>query len=217
MRITRILIAVSVACVFTGMGCTKGPAEQALKVADEAIQAAQPAVQPYVPEQWRLLTDAAEAAHNDFERGNYKAALDAAKSLPGRIEQVKTMAQARKDELTMVWQQMGASVPAMLSTMSGKVNEIAATGKMPPGMTREAFEAEKTEMVSLIGLWSEAQSAAQAGNVAEATEMGAQVETRAESLLHKLGVKPEPTTAAGAKPAATAPPAGAQAPAPVNP
>lgn len=214
MRITRILTAVLMACVCAGLGCTKGPAEQALKAADEAIQAAQPAVQPYVPEQWRLLTDAAEAAHNDFERGNYKAALDAAKAIPGRIEEVKTLAQARKDELAMIWQQMATTAPAMLATMAAKVNEITSTNKMPPGMTREAFDAGKAEMANLIGLWSEAQTAYQTGDVATATEMGAQVKTRAEDLLNKMGVKPAP---AGAPAAGAQPPAGAGATAPGAP
>jgi len=218
MRITRIFIAVLVACVLTGLGCAKGPAEQAVKAADEALAAAQPDVQPYVPDQWRMLNEAVEAAHADFEKGSYKAALDAAKAIPGRIDEAKTMAQARKDELAMFWQQMGSIVPMLLTTMGTKVSE----GKIPPGMTREQFEAAKAEMANLVGLWSEAEAAYNSGKVAEATEMGAQVQGRAESLLAKMGVKPGVLPAPGAKPAAPAAapataPAGTETPAPGSP
>lgn len=206
MRITRIFIAVLAVCVVTGLGCAKGPAEQAVKTAEEALAAAQPEVQPYVPDRWGMLTDAVEAARGDFDQGNYKAALDAAKGIPAQIDEAKSMAQARKDELGMFWQQMASTMPAMLVTMTAKVKE----GKVPPGMTKDEAKAEAT---ALTGMWAQADAAFQAGQVLEATKMGAEVQGRTEKMLTGMGIKAGVLPAPG-QPAASGAPAGGTPPSP---
>lgn len=203
MRITRIFIAVLAVSVLFGLGCAKGPAEQAVKAAEEAMAAAQADVQPYVPDRWNMLTDAMESARNDFEKGNYKAALDQAKAIPAQIDEAKTMAQARKDELGMFWQQMGANVPAMLTTVNAEITR----GKVPSGMTKDEA---KAEAAALAGMWAQADAAFKAGQVLDATKMGAEVQGRAERMLTGMGIKagvlPSPgQPAASGAPAASAP------------
>ncbi len=207
MRITRIFIAVLAVSVSFGLvGCAKAPAEQALKAAEEAMAAAQADVQPYVPDRWNMLTDAMESARNDFEKGSYKPALDAAKAIPAQVDEAKTMAQARKDELGMFWQQMGANMPAMLSTMSAKIGE----GKVPAGMTKDEA---KAEAAALTGMWAQADAAFQAGQVLEATKMGAEVQGRTEKMLTGMGIKAGVLPAPG-QPAASGAPAGGTPPTP---
>ncbi len=202
MRISWISVGVLVGLAVTGFGCGKGPAEQALRSADEAIAAVQPDVEKYVPEQFRLLVDEVNAAHADYDKGNYRAALAAAKEIPGRIEEVKAAAAKRKDELTVIWKQMEEGIPATMATLRAKVDEISKTKKMPKGMNSEAFESAKTEVAGLDQRWAEAMQAFQAGQVIEATEAGAQIGTRADELTTAFGIEP-------AKPAAA--PAGADA------
>ncbi len=203
MRITSFLYVAIAVCTLTGLGCGKGPAEEALKAADEAIAAAQSEVEKYVPEQFRLLTEAADAAHADFDAGNYRSAQNQAKAILDRVEEVKGAAETRKGELTIVWSQMSTMIPQMMTALTGKVNEITASKKMPAGMTKEEFEAAKTEMSDLVKLWGDAQTAHQNGQIADAVDWAAQVGNRGEALLNRFGV---PTTAAAQS--ATPPAAG---------
>ena len=52
------------------VGCSKGPAEAALKAADEAIAKAAPLAEKFVPDQFKTLTDAAAAAIRVSSGGN---------------------------------------------------------------------------------------------------------------------------------------------------
>ena len=81
------------------VGCSKGPAEAALKAADEAIAKAKPEAEKFVPEQFKALTDAAAAAKANFDKGDYAAVLTAAKDLPAKAAEVMTAATAKKEKI----------------------------------------------------------------------------------------------------------------------
>lgn len=55
-------------------GGDKGPAEAALKAAEEAVSAARGEASKYMPDQVRSLDAAMAAAKEKFNKGDYKAA-----------------------------------------------------------------------------------------------------------------------------------------------
>ena len=106
------------------VGCSKGPAEAALKAADEAIAKVAPDAEKFVPDQFKTLTDAAAAAKASFDKGDYAAALAAAKDLPAKATEVMTAATAKKDELMGQWNVLSKDMPILVADWQKKFDEL---------------------------------------------------------------------------------------------
>jgi hypothetical protein len=168
------------------VGCSKGPAEAALKAADEAIAKVAPLAEKFVPDQFKALTDAAAAAKASFDKGDYAAALAAAKDLPAKADEVLAAATAKKDELTGLWKGLADALPAKVAGLTEKVTAIGALKKLPKGIDAKGLDAAKTELAGITGLWTKATEAFGAGELQGALQSGNDVKARAEALTKTL-------------------------------
>ena len=96
--LTKGIAALAAASLALGAaGCNKGPAEAALKAADQALAAARADGEKYVPEEFTSLSGALAAAQAELEKGNYTEALKAAQALPARIDAAVAAAGQKKE------------------------------------------------------------------------------------------------------------------------
>jgi hypothetical protein len=153
-------------------GCSKGPAEAALKAADEAIAKVAPDAEKYVPEQFKTLTDAAAAAKASFDKGDYAAALAVAKDLPAKATEVMTAATAKKDELMGQWNVLSKDMPILVADWQKKFDELLASKKLPKTATPERIEEMKAKMADVTATWTKATEAFNAGDIKGALENG---------------------------------------------
>ena len=151
-------------------GCSKGPAEAALKAADEAIAKVAPDAEKYVPEQFKTLTDAAAAAKASFDKGDYAAALATAKDLPTKATEVMTAATAKKDELMGQWNVLSKDMPILLADWQKKIDELIASKKLPKTATPERIEEIKAKFAEVNTTWTKATEAFNAGDIKGALE-----------------------------------------------
>ena len=156
-------------------GCSKGPAEAALKAADEAIANVAPDAQKFVPDQYKTLTDAAAEAKASFDKGDYAAALAAAKDLPAKATEVMTAATAKKDELMGEWNVLSKDMPILLADWQKKIDELVASKKLPKTATPERVEEIKAKFAEVNTTWAKATEAFNAGDIKGAIENGASV------------------------------------------
>ncbi len=156
-------------------GCSKGPAEAALKAADEAIANVAPDAQKFVPDQFATLTAAAADAKAAFDKGDYAAALAAAKDLPAKATEVATAAAAKKDELMGQWNVMSKDMPILVADWQKKLDELIASKKLPKTATPERIEEVKAKMAEVSATWTKATDAFNAGDIKGAIESGAAV------------------------------------------
>jgi len=168
--------------------CNKGPAEAALKVADQALAAATPEIQKYVPAELGALTSAAQDARAQFEKGNYTEALKAAQALPARIEAAVAAAAAAKEKLTATWNEMSGSLPGLVQSITEKVTALGAAKALPKGMTKDALASAQTDLGSVTQAWTEATAAFQGGDIPKAVKVAQDVKAKAEALAGMLGV-----------------------------
>ena len=156
-------------------GCSKGPAEAALKAADEAIANVAPDAQKFVPDQYKTLTDAAAAAKASFDKGDYAAALAAAKDLPAKATEVATAAAAKKETLMAEWNVLSKDMPILLADWQKKIDELIASKKLPKTATPERVEEIKAKFAEVNTPWAKATEAFNAGDIKGAIENGASV------------------------------------------
>lgn len=158
-------------------GCGKGPAEAALKAADEAIAKVAPEAEQYVPEQYRTLTDAAAAAKASFDNGDYAAALAAAKDLPAKAAEVMTAATATKEALMGQWNALAKDMPVLVADWQKKFDELVASKRLPKTATKERIEELQGKLAEVNATWTKATDAFNSGDIKGALENGAAVKT----------------------------------------
>jgi hypothetical protein len=181
------------------VGCSKGPAEAALKAADEAIAKVKPEAEKFVPEQFKALTDAAAIAKADFDKGDYAAALTAAKDLPAKATDVMTAATAKKDELLAQWKGMADSIPALLTGLTDKANVLAAMKKLPVGVEKAKVEEVKAKVADMTATWTKATDTFNAGDVIGALKSATDVKMTADWLQTTFDAVMPPAPAAAKK------------------
>jgi len=177
--------------------CGKAPAEQALKAADAAVEAARPEVQKYVPDEWQVLSGIATAAKAQFDQGNYKEALALAQTLPAKSQAAVVAAENKKRELMAAFEAMKGSLPGMVEALSKQLAAYAAMKKLPAGIDKGAVAAAQAELPSVTQNWANALTAFDAGDVIKALDNAIQVRTKLDALS-----KTFPPTATAASPAA---------------
>jgi transposase len=187
LRLTALLVACSLAAA-----CGKGPAEAALKAADQALEAARPEIEKYVPEEFTALSGAAKAAREKFDQGDYKAALAAAQDLPGKVQAAAAAAAAKKEALTQTWGALQASVPAMVEALKNRVTQLVSMKKLPKGMDATQLGAAKNELDAITQAWGEASAAFQAGNLLQAVDKANAVQTRVAAAMTSVGLSASP-------------------------
>jgi hypothetical protein len=89
----------------------KGPAETALKAAEEAINTAKGEASKYMPDQVRSLESALASTREKLGKGDYKAVLSEAPALTSKAQEIASAAAAKKAELTKSWEGLSSGMP----------------------------------------------------------------------------------------------------------
>lgn len=187
MRRTFMAIGI-VAVVALVAGCGKAPAEAALKAADAAIEAARPQAEAFVPAEWGALQEAAKAAHEKFDKGDYQGALSAAQALPAKAQDVATAGARKKEELMKTWADLQASLPQLVQTLTDRVASLSAMKTLPKDVEREAVEKATEALPGITQLWQDAAQAAASGDVRGAVTRAGDVRASAEEIMASLGL-----------------------------
>lgn len=186
-RVLRMAVLLSAISLLVGCS-SKGPAETALKAADEALEGARPTLQSYAPEQLATLQQTATTAHEKFDKGDYKGAMADAQGMMPQIQSAVAEAGQKKEEFGKMWNEMSSTMPAMMAALEARVTELSAMKKLPAGMTAEGLESVKTDMAAAQAQWSQASTAYEEGRAAEAMQLGMQVKSTVEGLMGKIGM-----------------------------
>jgi hypothetical protein len=190
-HLQRGILALAVlSLAFAAGACNKGPAEAALKLADQALAAAKPDLERYAPEELTALTNAASEAHANFEKGNYTDALKAAQGMPAKIQAAAAAAGKKKDELVDAWTRLSGEMPGLVQGLTAKVTELGAAKKLPKGMDAVTLANAQGSLASITEAWGLATAAFQGGDVPRALKLAQDVETKATALAGVVGLAP---------------------------
>jgi len=176
----------------------KEPAAAAIKAAEDALNSAKAEAAKYVPDQIKAVEAAIKAAKDNFEKGEYTAALNAAKDIPGKAKELAAAAAAKKAELTKGWEGMSAELPKMLEAAKGRLEALAKSKKLPPGIDKAKLDGAKSGLEAVNQAWADAENAFKAGNLTDALAKGKAAKDKASEIMATL---PEPPPPPPAKPA----------------
>jgi hypothetical protein len=182
---SRVFIAALLAGIMLFAACDsakKTAAEGAISGAQSAYAAVADQATQYVPDQAKDVQAAIQSAKDALAKGDYSAALDAAKSLPDKIKAMADAAKAKKDELTAKWTDMSSSLPGMVSDTQAKVDALTKTHKLPAGAADNFAAIKQT--------WTDASGAFSSGKIQDALAKASEAKAKLTELQTTLGMKP---------------------------
>lgn len=188
---TYLSIIVAVLFAFSLAACSSGkaPAEQAIKAAEEAFNAAKGEAVKYVPDQVKTVEDALNAAKDSFAKKDYAAATSAATSVAAKAKELIAAAAAKKDELTKSWEDLSGGLPQMLDAVKSRVDILSKSKKLPANLDKEKFEGAQSGLAEATKVWDEANSAFKEGNLANAVAKATAVKEKASEIMAALGMQ----------------------------
>ena len=178
LALLMIAMSISVACD----SGKKAAATAAISTADTAYSAISDQAQKYVPDQAKAVQDTITAAKTSLTNGDYEAALNSAKDLPGKLKDLAEAIKAKKDELTAKWNEMSGSMPGLVTAAQAKMDALKKAHKLPAGAA--------DGMANMKQTWSDAASAFSSGDLSSAMDKASAAKEKLTSLQQMMGMKP---------------------------
>jgi DNA repair exonuclease SbcCD ATPase subunit len=188
-----IVAMLFISVLFMACADEKGPAELAMKAAEQAVAATKAEAEKLVPDQVAALESALASAKDKLAKGEFKEALSEAQGLVGKAKDVLAAAQAKKDELTQKWTELSQGLPQMVEAIQGKVDDLSKLKKLPKAITAEKLAEAKSGLEAVKADLAKAQESFKSGNIAEAIAVATVVKEKAATAMESLGITaPEP-------------------------
>jgi hypothetical protein len=182
------VLVLAAAVLLVGCSSDKGPAELAIKAAEDAFDAAKAEAAKYVPDQVKAVESALAAVKDKFAKTDYKAALTEAGAIPAKVKELTAAAAAKKEELTKAWGRLSEDLPKVVEAIQSRMDILAKAKKLPANLTAETFEQAKAGLAAIQQQWGQAQEAFQGANLTDAVAKAGGVKAKVKEVLEALGM-----------------------------
>jgi hypothetical protein len=170
----------------SSVACNKGPADEALRVAEAALVAA-PEIQTYLPEEFAAVSGILGEARASFAAGRYTDALRAVQVLPDRVAAAAASAAKRKEQSAATWSTLSADLPPRLEALAARLTALASAS----ATSSERLTAAQGEFATLRQGWADATAEYERGDVPRAVAAAQDLRAKADLLAQRLGLKPD--------------------------
>jgi hypothetical protein len=185
--ICNVVIMILTATLLAACGSgDKGPAETALKAAEEAINTAKAEVSKYMPDQASSLDSALASTREKLNKGDYKAVLSEAPALTSKAQELASAAAAKKAELTKSWEGLSSGMPRVVEAIKSRVDILSQSKKLPAGMNADTLAQAKAGLSEITQQWTAATEASKSGNLMDAVTKASSVKVKAAEVLTLL-------------------------------
>ncbi len=191
-RNLKMAAAAAACALLVACSSDKGPADLALKAADQAVTAAAPEAEKYVPDQLASVQAALKAAQDQFAKGDYKGALAAANDVAAKAKDLVAAAAAKKEELTKAWTDASGSLPKMIEAIKSRVDILGQSKKLPKGMDAAKLTQAKDGLATLTSSWDAASAAFGSGDLQGALEKAKGLKEKGAEVMALLGMQAAP-------------------------
>ena len=186
-NVVCLAVALFLIALLAGCSSDKGPAESAIKAAEEAFNASKAEAVKYIPDEVKSLEGALAAVKDKFAKGDYKAAIPEAQSIGEKSKGLADRAKTKKEELTQSWTDLSQAVPKMVEAAQSRIDALSKAKKLPANMTPEKISEANSGLVAAREEWAKALESFKTGNLAEAVAMANSVKGKAEAATEILG------------------------------
>jgi hypothetical protein len=181
----------AIALLAAGCGTAQKDATQAaINAAQSALNAVRAEAAKYLPNQLQAAQATLQNAKDALAKGDYPAALSAAKDAANKARDLAAAAAGKRDEWTKQWADLSASMPKSLDEVKNRLNAYSHGARMPAGMDKDKLAYAKAQYDQLKQRWSDAISAASQGKMGDAINKASNAKELLAKLKEMLGIKP---------------------------
>jgi hypothetical protein len=191
-RILSVVACLLFAVALAACSSQKAPAEQALKAAEEALNATKAEAMKYVPDQVKAVEEALKAAKDTFAKGDYAGATSAATAVTAQAKDLVSASAAKKAELTKDWEELNAGMPMTIFAIQSRVDALSNSKKLPKNLDEAKLESAKSDLAEVSKSWDEASKAYKEGSLADALAKGNGAREKAAQIMSSLGMSAPP-------------------------
>jgi len=171
MRLRSSIILSVVTALAIGAGACanqKGPAQAAIKNAQDAFAPVTAEAQKYVPDQATAIQTSIAVAKDTFDKGDYAGALTKAQGVLPQISALGSAIALKKTQLTSQWATMAEGMPKMLEALKSRLDILSKSKALPAGLTKLTVDNAKSSVDSASRTFEDAKASAASGDVATA-------------------------------------------------
>lgn len=194
--VVRHAFVVAAAVVIAACGNQMEPAQKAITDIESAVAAAGADAEKYIPEQVAAVKGSVDALKAAFDQKDYKSVVTGAPAVLAEAQGLVAAAAAKKDEVMAAlngeWTQLSTELPAAVTAIQGRIDELSKAKKLPEGLDKAAVEGAAAGLSEAQTLWTEATNAFGAGAVEEAVTKANAVKAKANELMSALGMTAAP-------------------------
>jgi len=194
--VVRHAFVVAAAVVIAACGNQMEPAQKAITDIESAVAAAGADAEKYIPEQVAAVKGSVDALKAAFDQKDYKSVVTGAPAVLAEAQGLVAAAAAKKDEVMAAlngeWTQLSTELPAAVTAIQGRIDELSKAKKLPEGLDKAAVEGAAAGLAEAQTLWTEATNAFGAGAVEEAVTKANAVKAKANELMSALGMTAAP-------------------------
>lgn len=177
MRLTTLALLLGLA------GCAQTSARSAVTAAEKAVAGIQEQASLIAPTQLKALSDTLADVKARYDRGEYQSALMGARSVSMMARDLGAQLPTQKAQLTSAFESAQKEVPNLMTSVQGKVAELAALRRLPPGIDPAKFAALQSDVATWPDQWAQAQAAFQKGELAAAMATANQIAGKARDAM----------------------------------
>jgi hypothetical protein len=183
------ILLIVIGVLIVACAANKEPAAAAIKSAESGFIAVKGELVKYVPDQAKGVEDAIKAAKENFDKGNYDAALDTAKAVPDKVMMLAIAVAAKKAELTRSWEEISGGMPGMLDSIKERLGILSASKRLPKTLDKDKLEGTKADFEAAAKMWDEAKSTFSGGDMVDAIAKAKTVKEKAMEVMKNLGMQ----------------------------
>ena len=186
-NIAKYLALFSAAILFVACANQMEPAKNAIDNITATLGAVTPDAQKYIPDQLASAQSKLAELTASYDKKDYAAVLSRAPAVLAEVNGLAAAAVAKKDEILKEvgneWRALAASVPASVTAVQSRIDELSKTKRVPKGID---LTAAKSGLADATSAWEKAQTAFKSGNAEDAVAAGKDAKSKLDSAAAAL-------------------------------
>jgi len=164
------------------------PAQQAATSVENALAAVREDAARYVPDQLQSVEAAVAHLKDQLGKSDYRSVIAGAPGVTAAIGKLKEEAASSRADYEAEWGIIEPDVSKMVDAIQSRVDVLSKSRRLPKEVTKEAFEAARTDLEQLKSTVDSARSTMTDGNALDAVTIVKGAQAKGRELLAQLGM-----------------------------
>lgn len=164
------------------------PAQQAATSVENALAAVREDAARYVPDQLQSVEAAVAHLKDQLGKSDYRSVIAGAPGVTAAIGKLKEEAASSRADYEAEWGIIEPDVSKMVDAIQSRVDVLSKSRRLPKEVTKEAFEAARTDLEQLKSTIDSARSTMTDGNALDAVTIVKGAQAKGRELLAQLGM-----------------------------